>query len=142
MNALFEKSYTYGWLAPPSRNEPDWESAVTKFLGPMTQQIRQPGSLQFYQSGFSTFQKGLSKYEYLGEPIDENNSVLCAMINELTSIVIHSPEYLVYVFNVLRSRDRLSIVFGAVRIDVPRIELTMSDRYSSNVLLKNTPRRE
>lgn len=88
------------------------------------------------------FTKGLSKYEYLGEPIDENNSVLCAMINEVVSIVIHSPEYLVYVFNVLRSRDRLSIVFGAVRIDVPRIELTMSDRYSSNVLFKNTPRRE
>lgn len=54
---------TYGWLAPPSKNEPrvwlaqrmacrrgnqpDWERAVIKFFGPITQHTRQPGSRQF-----------------------------------------------------------------------------------------------
>lgn len=38
---------THGWLAPPSRKEPDCESAVIRFLGPRTQQTRQPGRRQF-----------------------------------------------------------------------------------------------
>jgi hypothetical protein len=38
---------TYGWLAPPSRKDPDWESAVIRFFGPRTQHTRKPGRRQF-----------------------------------------------------------------------------------------------
>jgi len=31
-------------------NIPDWDRAVMRFLGPITQQIRHPGSRQFYLS--------------------------------------------------------------------------------------------
>ena len=35
---------TYGWLAPPSRKDPLWETAEMRSLGPTIQQTRQPGS--------------------------------------------------------------------------------------------------
>ena len=44
---LLSREDTYGWLAPPSRKEPDCDSAVMRFLGPTTQQTRKPGRRQF-----------------------------------------------------------------------------------------------
>ncbi len=55
------------------------------------------------------------------------------MHDEQVSVATYGPTYLVYVLDILCGGDGLSVVFGAVRIDVPGIELKMLDSHSSRV---------
>ncbi len=74
----------YGWLAPPSRKEPDWERAVIKFLGPSTQQTRQPGRRQFYMYVSTCTPLFVHCAADLCESIHDDNRVLdaCEVSND------------------------------------------------------------
>ena len=80
---------SYGWFAPPSKKEPDCERAVIRFFGPITQQTRQPGRRQFYNTR-ETF-SGLAIQiivNHLGEAVYDNYRILVKKSGQKMIIII------------------------------------------------------
>ena len=84
-NVISDRLATYGWLAPPSRKEPDCDSAVIKFLGPMTQHTRQPGRRQFcMRQLLGGIMNELKITYYLSETIHNDDRVDIDIIDKLS----------------------------------------------------------
>ena len=80
---------SYGWFAPPSKKEPDCERAVIRFFGPSTQQTRQPGRRQFYNT-CETF-NGLAIQiiaNHLGEAVYDNYRILVKEGQKMIIIIV------------------------------------------------------